>query len=305
MFEREVIAPMMRASQPDMEVKSWADSVGRHYGRKRRVELLEEAGKIVSSGSEDGSFEVEVEGLGKPTLEVVTTSAHPNVVAVQGDEEANGWRFDNDGDGEDALDDPHHDADDQSAAWNLEDDSLQSPFLSASSVQVEPPETAQDIDVDADDVWGLADEDETAESIEDADNGDAETDDMVWDDAWNEPPSPKAAAPLVVPPTIQQPKVATRLERFAQKDKSVSSTKESSHASPALISPPTTSYSNPPSMSLQLPMSVNSPMSMKSASHSARSSDINVSGSEPLKIHSEAKLKRETYVVSARAKNIF
>ncbi len=88
----------------ERDVKKWAGNVATHYGRKRRVDLLEKARKLTLAGGH-GEFQVEVEAVSKPSqLDIVPQgSAHAGIAAVQSANDAEeeaaavAWDFEDDG----------------------------------------------------------------------------------------------------------------------------------------------------------------------------------------------------------------
>lgn len=313
-FEGEMIAPMMEDSRRELEVKAWAINVGRHYGRKRRTDILQDARKIASAATDDGTFAVEVEDTLEPKLDV-SASTLSDVVAVQGDDdddegaEEDGWGF-GDEPMEDASEEmPIPEEVQEDNAWDLDPEPPATPLTPASSMNVEPPSEVEDLD--ADDAWGLGDD--ATEPINDpaeAESKSEDTDGTAWDDPWDEPAAPKITPPSPPPipsPLLKQPKVATRLEKLAAKTKSPSSTNGSARASPTFASPLSPySAALPLSAKSPLSMSMTSPLSMNS-SHSPPHSDWNSRPQElpkPVSLPSKPP-KKEKYLVSVRAKKMF
>lgn len=102
-FEEEFIMRILGDNE-ERDVKKWAGNVATHYGRKRRVDLLEKARKLTLAGGH-GEFQVEVEAVSKPSqLDIVPQgSAHAGIAAVQSANDAEeeaaavAWDFEDDG----------------------------------------------------------------------------------------------------------------------------------------------------------------------------------------------------------------
>ncbi|KAF5387324.1 hypothetical protein D9757_005736 [Collybiopsis confluens] len=240
-FEETYIIGLLGHDSPDRPVKDWADGVGGHYERQRRVFILENCrSKILEPDNFSNTFfaEVDLEQISHPEVVPVqegvdaevdawglNDDVNPSSASIKVDEngwgfnednldsgktsrDADGWGFDDEGeaDASTKLDDD---------GWGFDDDAAEG------SVDVQPldtkpqtnghePETEAMADVE--DAWGL-----------DEDNSNAD-DDTNWDDPWGEntsaPPTAHVESQRPTPaPSLKSPKVATRLEKLANKGK--------------------------------------------------------------------------------------
>ncbi|KII87318.1 hypothetical protein PLICRDRAFT_112767 [Plicaturopsis crispa FD-325 SS-3] len=180
-FEDRYIVHLLGSAEADREIKAWADGVGGHYERKRRVDILENARTVITSRSDDSkTFRAEVESEAK-------------VIPVQangGGEEDSAWGLETEDQGT------------EEDGWGLDED-----------IDVEPEPPAED----SADSWGWNEEAETPVA-EAAPVDDEDSQETAWDDPWDDEPAPDDPPPP--PPPITSPKPATRLEKFSAKGKS-------------------------------------------------------------------------------------
>lgn len=213
-FEDRYIVHLLGSAEADREIKAWADGVGGHYERKRRVDILENARTVITSRSDDSkTFRAEVESEAK-------------VIPVQangGGEEDSAWGLEPEDQGA------------EEDGWGLDDEDI--------DVEPEPPAE------DPADSWGWNEEAETPEA-EAAPVDEDDGQETAWDDPWDDEPA--ADDPPPPPPPITSPKPATRLEKFSAKGKSSqlppepsSSTSKLAEKRPAKLSvqsPPAETY---------------------------------------------------------------
>jgi protein transport protein DSL1/ZW10 len=184
-FEDTCIVSELGTSSYDKIIRNWADNVGSHYERQRRVDLLDMARRmLLDQENQASTFEAEAEVV-RPQQAIPQEELQEDLDSDPADPETstdgsdNGWGFDSD----------------------LDMEKGKRP-LPGATVQQEP---------DPDDAWGLT-EDEDILSAED---------DSAWDDPWGEPGAgttmedtsstlADVSAPI---------KVAKRLERAANKNK--------------------------------------------------------------------------------------
>ncbi|EKM50623.1 uncharacterized protein PHACADRAFT_213522 [Phanerochaete carnosa HHB-10118-sp] len=229
-FEDDYIRGMLGDATGGHEVKTWAGSVGTHYEKKRRIDILERARAIIIWNEDDSSsFRAEMavvreEQSQRDTSVPEFVPEHNNVSTSPPPRHASpedvAWGF-----GDESATAVDEDG------WGLDDDMDIDLDAPAEPSQPSPtaPETseAQD-DEDADGAWGLDDENST--------------DSSAWDDPWG-----NGAEPEVKPPPPKAPKAATKLEKLSQKGK----TKEATPASPPPVpvsapSPKATPLAAPP-----------------------------------------------------------
>ncbi|KAJ7043699.1 hypothetical protein C8F04DRAFT_727558 [Mycena alexandri] len=242
----EVVVVRLLGDDGERAIKAWVDGLGGHYERQRRVRILEEARVIVLAPEQGDGFRVEIEMVQEKVP-----------VQAEGEEENadNSWGFEEEGPVNGAADDGDgwgFDEDEAKPApaavvpaiplveesvsaedgWGF-DDEEDEPVPEPQEAPPPPatnghgqknggqPETEPEPEPDADDAWGWND-DAPAESAEDT---------TAWD-AWDEPstsstdsrptPAPSiapAAAAAIVSSPAPSPKMATRLEKLANKGK--------------------------------------------------------------------------------------
>lgn len=199
-FENDFIRGVLGDESGGQDVKTWADSVGQHYEKKRRVQLLEQARALIIREDDGSSFRAEVLVVEDELL----NGAQPPT-------DDSNWNFDDEGEAE-------------KDGWGLDDEMEAEPLVQGPVTAASPEPEPSAVEEDVDDPWGLGDEGDGAV----ADNGDASTDSSAWDDPWGDAPEP-IPAPKVT-------KAATRLERLSNKGK----TKDTWSAiqSPVPVPPP-------------------------------------------------------------------
>ncbi|KAJ7654458.1 hypothetical protein DFH06DRAFT_1298890 [Mycena polygramma] len=251
-FEDQYVIQLLGDDKSDRPIKAWVDGMGGHYERQRRLQTLDTSRVIVlSPESAPDRFLVEI---------AIRQDKAPEVVPVQPEEDMeekplngdsspadDGWGFDDDAEPEPTPVSPVPVVDDVvDDGWGFDEEET------ASAPLVEPPpETNGQDEPDAADAWGW--------------NDDAPTE-AAWDDPWDDPPAPKSTAPvdsrpppapsiasISSPASTSSPKMATRLEKLANKGKKhlngnspMSSPAFSSPMSSAKPSPSMPSSSTPP-----------------------------------------------------------
>ncbi|KAJ7066520.1 hypothetical protein C8F01DRAFT_1123579 [Mycena amicta] len=238
-FEEEHIVQLLGGDQQDRPIKTWVNGMGGHYERRRRMLILESARVIVLAPEvigQQGKFVVEVINERK--------APPPDVVPVQGEEamEGDGWGFDAENDD----------------GWGFDNDAVPK-AESEPQPQPEPrTEATEEEDVvGADDSWGFDDDDTTPDTNGHGDawglNDEDSAADTAWDDdPWNDPAPaipPSKASALASPAPTASPRMATRLEKLANKGK-----KHLNGNSP--LASPTPSITT----SVPIPAQVNSPV---------------------------------------------
>ncbi|KAJ3929915.1 MAG: hypothetical protein NXY57DRAFT_922396 [Lentinula lateritia] len=239
-FEQTCIIELLGNDSADRPIKAWADGVCGHYERQRRVFILENTrAKILEPEDSSNAFHVEVE--------VVQAAAEPEVVPIQEEgvaEDAwgleeddasasakvddSGWGFEDDTgsaktgeDGwgfEDEVNTDDMDKIDDGWGFDTAEEATV-PTGDESLSDIKPATNGHEPEPEAEDAWGL-DDDATAD-----DAPPASEEETNWDDPWGEnisaPPSTSVESPRPPPaPSIKSPpKVATRLEKLANKGK--------------------------------------------------------------------------------------
>ena len=205
-FEDNYIHGMLGDVSGGREIETWAASVGSHYEKKRRVQILERARAIIIREDDASpSFRAEI-ALAQDEPQPTAQSASSPVPEKSESPEDTAWGFDDD----DSNETPAAAEED---AWKFDDDVASD---AAPEPEPEPREesatpaahASKEDEPDPDDAWGWNDDEE----IPATEDSGASTDSSAWDDPWGDsadqpPPSPKA------------PKAATRLEKLSNKGK--------------------------------------------------------------------------------------
>ncbi|KAI0642247.1 hypothetical protein C8Q79DRAFT_917367 [Trametes meyenii] len=216
--EDEIVVKMLADTTGEHIVQEWVGSVGTHYERKRRAEILDKVRAIVVTPPDDSSaFRVEVplvlQETAQPELlesKSISTNGHAKETALNGkgkepvevEEAENAWDFEDDT--------PAQSEESSTDGWGFEDDLEPEPepapeAEAASQVGPEHPEPAQE--PVEDDPWGWND-DSTA-----VNGNDEVVDESAWDDVWDEKPvEPKLVTPTLAP----APKPAKGLQKFSK-----------------------------------------------------------------------------------------
>ncbi|KAJ7130610.1 hypothetical protein C8R44DRAFT_613672 [Mycena epipterygia] len=300
-FEDEYIIQLLGDDKSDRPIKSWVDGLGGHYERQRRVQILETSRVIMlAPESMPDRFHVEIE--------IHKDKIMPEVVPVQPEEDHDAsWGFEDEkrtanGGADDAADD----------GWGFDDDAEPEPApVPAEAESVPPPEdvaedgwgfdeeevapaeseeplTTNGHDEPEPDAWGWNDDDAPVDSA----------DETVWDDPWDDPPAKPSAAKESRPPpapsiasipspaSTSSPKMATRLEKLANKGKKHLNG-GSPLASPVPSTPMTSSKSTPVTSSRPPP-----PAAVKSPEK------------RPPRLATSVVVPKETYSVSGRMRQI-
>ncbi|KAJ6619858.1 hypothetical protein B0H10DRAFT_1792597 [Mycena sp. CBHHK59/15] len=311
-FEDEYVVHMLRDDKNERPIKTWVDGMGGHYERQRRVQILETSRIIIlAPESMPDRFYVEVD---------IHREAAPKVVPVQAEEDPddswgfedeakpgnngtedaaeNGWGFDDETEPEPASVPAPPEAvpsanDTAENGWGFDDDDGPAPDVEPLS----PPTNGHDEpepepEPEPTDAWNWNDEAPP----------DAADDGAVWDDPWDDlpakpsapaeqrpPPAPSIAAAkaaLSSPASVASPRMATRLEKLANKGKKHLNG-SSPMASPALSTPMSPPKSTPATPSRPPP-----PAAVKS------------SEKRPPRLATSAPVPKEAYLVSGRMRQI-
>lgn len=217
-FELDYLSSMLGDDGGEQEISSWANNVGMHYERKRRMQLLEAVRVIVMRPEDERKmFAVDVEI--KPEFDEAShappTMEPAPIIIEQGDED-DAWGF---GDDEDVPAETEADtaaADDDGWGFGNEETADAKPEPQARTPS--PPPVPEE---DPDDAWGLNDDDSGTL------NGD---EDDPWNDGWDDE-KPKQPA--------QAPKPAKGLAKLTSKGKNgVHKADEPPIQSPIPVVPP-------------------------------------------------------------------
>ena len=194
-FEEQCILTMFGGLVGDEMIQSWADGVGGHYERKRRLDILETS-RIVITHAEDEPHTFRAEVVPEPE-QVATTSSQVETDPI----DSQSW----------GLDDEDMAAEAESpvaeeTGWGFDDDiDLQGETVQPSQPSDDPPAGE-----DPGAAWGWND-DELSSG----------TDESAWDDPWNEEPTTANNTSLSQEshsiPSSQSPKAAAGLEKSTAK----------------------------------------------------------------------------------------
>ncbi|EIN09514.1 hypothetical protein PUNSTDRAFT_112977 [Punctularia strigosozonata HHB-11173 SS5] len=321
----------------DGEVTHWVDSVGVHYERKRRVDLLDRARAIITAAGHDATFRAE--------LVTVTRPVKSDVIPVQQDvqvehEDEDEWRpEDRSQHAASVATNGHPEVSADDDGWGFDDDVPEEPptlpSTTATAAQDQSanghgePQPAEDDPADA---WGWEDNEENTVPVsrlenapvvndDSASNGtsdDATAVDDPWDDPWEDPPvdaktapvlpplktesTPPPAAPVAVPvpQPAAPPKRATRLEKLAMKGKG------GSNAPSPVPSPMPTFFPSPSPSPSPAPSPVPNPAVFTRSPPTKTPPHPSSHFKQDHRPHNIAVAVpiKETYLVSARSKEI-
>ncbi|KAJ6581607.1 hypothetical protein B0H19DRAFT_930561 [Mycena capillaripes] len=206
-FEDEYVVQLLGDDKSDRPIKAWVDGMGGHYERQRRLQILHTSRVIIlSPESAPDRFLVEI---------AIDQDKAPEVVPVQAEEDSDAsWGFEEKPSSSEATDESWGFDDDAEPDWGFDDDDEATPAPSAEPQESPDANGHDEPDADA---WGW--------------NDDAPSD-QAEDDPWDDPPAKFAAAvdsppaPSIVnrasissPASTSSPKMATRLEKLANKGK--------------------------------------------------------------------------------------
>jgi centromere/kinetochore protein ZW10 len=281
-FEERFVVGMLGNDVNDRPVKAWSDGLCGHYERQRRTQILDSSRTIMTAPENStDKFLVEVE---------VPSATDPIAVPIQIDEDAreankddikdDAWGFDDDvnsGTGSSfEVDTDGWGFDDEIAPDLVQEHKIEKPSPSPEIVNVEHED-----EPDPSGAWGWNDN----EDVEVPDGAE----ETAWDDPWGEEPDPVTDPRPLPAPSITSPRIATRLEKAANKGKkrtSDASSTVSPGASVPLSSDHPTSLPDAP-----VPVPTN-PASGHAPSLGTQSS------------RSTTQVPKESYLVSGRMKRI-
>ncbi|KAG6817517.1 hypothetical protein H0H87_007485 [Tephrocybe sp. NHM501043] len=313
-FEDKIIVGLLGNDANDRPLKAWVDGVSGHYERQRWTQILDRSREIiVASADPSDTFLVEVDSISTPSVVPVqdedeSSPIHDDARGFEDQadlksdtaaEEAakvkispvkdDAWGFDDDGTigADDTVDEN---------GWGFDDDvpteEEQDMNVSNATIHqppVPPPQTVNgDDEPDPSDAWGWNEEDDVPPPTEES----------AWDDPWGDEPAvlPPESPSNSRPPAPSISKMATRLEKAANKGKRKSINGSSATPSPVLSQSPQLSHSTPSSAtSLNGHQPKSSPQTHNGASLSATK--------QPSMLNMRAPPK-ETYVASGRSKLI-
>ena len=286
MFEERFIVGMLGNDINDRPVKAWSDGVCGHYERQRRTQILDSSRTtIISSENPADMFLVDMEVLSVTDSLAISIEAKEDVKEVIKDEfKDDAWGFD-----DDVNSGTGSSFEVEADGWGFDDevipDSEPEPKIEQKPEELSPsPEIVNSEHEDEPDpsgAWGWNDNDDV-EPIEEAEE-------TAWDDPWGDDPSSATHSRPPPAPSIANPKVATRLEKAANKGK-----KRPSEAfpkgSPEMSTPPSFNHSPTP-LSLRP-----APTPLKTGPEHTPSRKQSQSGA--------TQVYKESYLVSGRMKRI-
>ncbi|KXN87429.1 hypothetical protein AN958_08860 [Leucoagaricus sp. SymC.cos] len=301
-FEREAVTQLEGSSAAESPIRTWVDGLAAHYEKQRRLELLGNC-RIIILSQEDSkdrfTFEIEVPSeLAQKTVVPVQEEPVP-AQRVDDDYQDDAWGFDD----EDTVQEEQPPAEPEQPApadfissedgdggWEFDDEDLPrgGPGLDASA-ESQPLNDAKvdaDLDPNPGEAWGWNDDAEGA----------GEGGNSNWDD------DPWATAPTVDEPVIEKavaaPKVATRLEKLANKAKKPVNGRDAGSSTPTDTPPLPKQQSHPP---ISGSMHHNDDGWLNSSSPAPASAPTPAKRPPELKMNVTAK---ESFAVPARAKQL-
>ncbi|ESK96517.1 protein kinase subdomain-containing protein [Moniliophthora roreri MCA 2997] len=264
-FEDKYIIELLGNDTNDRPVKSWVNSVGGHYERQRRMLILGDTRRLVlTPENPSDTFTVDVD--------IPREIEDSTVVPVQ---EEDAWGF---GSGSQKEKPDSSKVDDD---WGFDND-VEEDTAPSSATQTSAESNTKTEDPDPADAWGWNDDVTTPDSGE-------TTDESAWDDPWGENSDVSEPMGVASPAPSNKPaKVASRLERLANKGKRKVNGSSSSISSPEIIPP----------LSPSPPQSVSPPASAPKMSATSKKAE----DKRPARL--ALSLPKETYVVSSRMREI-
>ncbi|TFY64920.1 hypothetical protein EVJ58_g2304 [Rhodofomes roseus] len=223
-FELDYLSSMLGDDGGEQDIKSWANGVGLHYERKRRMQLLEAVRVVVMSPEDERrmlSIDIEV----KPDLDEGNNAvSDPQQDTAQESDVEAAWEFEDENPAETnetQQDDPTADED----GWGFDDENAEpQPEENTVSPSLPPAED------DPGDAWGWNDDD-ASETL----NGDDSYDDP-WNDGWDNDASKETAnAPAQIP---KPAKGLAKLTSKGSKGKNATKGDEPPLQSPVPVAPP-------------------------------------------------------------------
>lgn len=198
-FEERFVVGMLGNDANDRPVKAWADGACGHYERQRRKQILDSSRtNIISSESSTDRFLVDVE--------VLSVTSPENFREVTQDESKDdAWGFD-----DDVNSGTGSSFEMEADGWGFDDEVI--PGFEPEPKTEEPsPSLNDDHKDEPSSAWGW-DDNQNIEPLE-------ETEETAWDDPWGDEPSSVTQSNFPPAPSVASPKVATRLEKAANKGK--------------------------------------------------------------------------------------
>ncbi|KAK7061029.1 ribosome biogenesis protein ytm1 [Paramarasmius palmivorus] len=238
-FEEKYVVGLLGNDVNDRPVKQWANVAANGTSKPENPRDV---------------FSVEVE-IPREEPSAVVPVQEEDTEEPPAKEEEEAWGFDSD-----SQDDKGDSADstEVDSGWGFDDD-VEEDTTQTSTNSAKPDKKVEE--PDPGDAWGWNDDDDNATP----DSGEA-TDESAWDDPWGDSSGISEPVEIRPPPapSIKPAKVATRLERLANKGKKNLNGSSSSISSPEIIPPQ--SPSPPLSMSPPVPVPKASPKKTESSS---------------------------------------
>ncbi|KAM6497121.1 hypothetical protein JOM56_007594 [Amanita muscaria] len=230
-FEQKYILRMLDGDSNDRPIQSWADNLGGHYERKRRIQILDLSKSVIIAPGGESDYFLEETTLAPEVAELLTPPVQDqaeDTVPTEGSSE-DAWGFEDDkksrNSGSTAIDEN---------SWGFDDDSMEPEIQSGQHPAEELTQTSEDV-LDPGDAWEWNDG-----------NVDDSGDDSAWDDPWAETSGSGKGIPKASVQPAQQIKAASRLEKLAAKNKKRTNVDVQSSSSPNL--PPSSSLQTSPKL---------------------------------------------------------
>ncbi|KIL69288.1 hypothetical protein M378DRAFT_157536 [Amanita muscaria Koide BX008] len=230
-FEQKYILRMLDGDSNDRPIQSWADNLGGHYERKRRIQILDLSKSVIIAPGGESDYFLEETTLAPEVAELLTPPVQDqaeDTAPTEGSSE-DAWGFEDDkksrNSGSTAIDEN---------SWGFDDDSMEPEIQSGQHPAEELTQTSEDV-LDPGDAWEWNDG-----------NVDDSGDDSAWDDPWAETSGSGKGIPKASVQPAQQIKAASRLEKLAAKNKKRTNVDVQSSSSPNL--PPSSSSQTSPKL---------------------------------------------------------
>lgn len=222
-FEEKYIVGILGGDVNDKAIQLWTERLSSHYERQRRVQILDSTRTVILAPDSAGDYFLEDIDLLPETIQPLDLPAQDVGSKEEGEDSSLSTDYSEDawGFGDDEKSGNEGSAPVGEDSWGFDDDTV-GPEVAADQHTVAENEhrckAENSKEQDPGDAWGWNEDNDLPVD----DSGD----DSAWDDPWAEAPSSEQSEEFSVaedapapPPSTSQPKVASRLEKLAAKNK--------------------------------------------------------------------------------------
>lgn len=222
-FEEKYIVGILGGDVNDKAIQLWTEGLSSHYERQRRVQILNSTRNVILAPDSAGDYFLEDIDLLPETVQLLDLPTQDVRLKEEGEDNSlsTGYSEDAWGFGDDEKSGNEGSATAGEDSWGFDDDPVE-PEVTSDQHTVAENENGSKAEgseeQDPGDAWGWNEDNDLP--VEDS------GDDSAWDDPWAEAPSSEQSEEFSVaedvpapPPSTSQPKVASRLEKLAAKNK--------------------------------------------------------------------------------------